>query len=78
MKRRRVAAVVALYLAMFAMLLTAFFALFLAIIGGGSGWLIFPMIGVGVAALRIGDWWLPALQRLLKPDILAGQSHEWR
>ena len=69
MNRRHVITVGVLYFGMLAALLAAFTVLFLAIISGGSGWLIFPMIGVGVAALRVGDWWLPALRKLLKPDL---------
>lgn len=77
MKRRRVAAVGVLYFGMFALLFTTFWVLFLVIISGGPGWLIFPMIGVGVAALRVGDWWLPALRRLLKPDLPTVDAVEW-
>lgn len=38
-----------------------FLAIGLAILGGAPGWLLILMIGVGAAALRIGNWWLPVL-----------------
>lgn len=49
------------YFGMLALLLAVFVAIGLAILGGAPGWLLILMVGVGAAALRIGNWWLPVL-----------------
>lgn len=51
------------YFGMLILLLVVFVIIGLAILGGAPGWLIIPMIAVGVTALRIGNWWLPVLTR---------------
>lgn len=71
-------AVDALHYGMVALLTIIFAALPLAIMSGGSGWLSLPMIGVGIAALQVSNWWLPILRRLLKPDLPTVDAVEWK
>lgn len=67
-KRRTIVLVCALYFGMIALLLGVFFGIGLMILAGGSGWLLVPMIAAGVACLRVGNWWLPTLARLVGVD----------
>jgi len=67
-KHRTVVLVCVLYVGMIALLLGVFFGIGLMILAGGSGWLLVPMIAAGVACLRVGNWWLPTLARLVGID----------
>ena len=77
MNHRR-AAVGVLHFGMCALLTITLAALLTVIISGGPGWLILPVIVVGVATLQVNNWWLPILRRLLKPGLPTVDAVEWK